>query len=168
MFERLHLFGDRARALNGIARDYLFLSDYPSALQYCLEGLKCARLAGSRSTEAMLLHVLAEIKMALGTFEEARQDICACTQLYEELGDNSGVAPALGLHALILSSMENNAEAITLLQRSLALNEALRLPIGAVYCHLNLAALYYKVHDSRAKEHAVTALEISEKYRIRS
>lgn len=168
IFDRIKKFSGRAHALNGIARTYLSLSDFTSALQYGLQGLDCARKSGSKEKEAMLLHELAEIELAIGTYDSALRYIEECIHLHEEIDDLPGIAPALGLQGLICERMGKDVEAIALLQRSLELNVAINSHIGVTYSHLNLAALFHKVRDPLAVNYATTALELSERYQIKN
>jgi CHAT domain-containing protein/tetratricopeptide (TPR) repeat protein len=169
-----------ANALGNIARVYSSLGEKQKALDYYNQALLIFRASADHAGEATTLHNLGAVYAPLGENQKALDHYSRALMLRRAMGDRQGEASTLHNIAMVYQSLDKLSEALAHSQAALYVVESLRSRVASQelrssyfasaqkYYELNIDLLM-QLHKQRPSEgHALAALEISERARVRS
>ncbi len=155
---------EKARALNNIGVGYKFISDYETALKYCLKALAIRENSKDKKGIAESLHEVGIIYDYLGNYSKALEYYNRSLKIREEIGDKKGIAASLNNIGIIYHLTDKYEKALEYYLKSLAIREELKDEKGIASCLNNAGVIYsiMKEYD-KALEYCLKALEMVEK-----
>jgi len=154
---------EKARALNSIGVGYKFISDYETALKYCLKALNIRENSGDKKGIAESLHEVGIIYDYLNNYGKALEYYKRSLKIREEIGDKKGIAASLNNIGIIYHLTEEYEKALEYYQKSLSIRKELEDEKGIASCLNNVGVIYSIMKDyGKALKYCSKALEMVE------
>lgn len=152
-----------ARVLSAIGRVYIYLNDYPNALDYHLQALELAKRIGAQEVISISLNNIGFMYIHTQEWEKALDYLEQSLSLAEQSGDLHAQADALANCCYCHAQLGNYTEARQSGQRALSLYQEIDSPQGLAEVLANLGATYQMEGDDwQALENYQRSLQISE------
>lgn len=160
--ERLDDDHQRAAIALRQADYYIAISDCPTARHYLERALDLAQTTGDRQSEALGLHLLANVYFQLGNFAAAQAHYEQALRIYRAIGDHRGEVKSLGKQSMAYHLMGDYLAAQDSGQQALALCRTVGDRRSEGYNLLRLGRFARdRGHLVTAREHTVQALGIA-------
>jgi len=154
---------EKARALNSMGVGYKFISDYETALKYCLKALNIRENSGDKKGIAESLHEVGIIYDYLNNYGKALEYYKRSLKIREEIGDKKGIAASLNNIGIIYHLTEEYEKALEYYQKSLSIRKELEDEKGIASSLNNVGVIYSIMKDyDKALEYCSKALEMVE------